>query len=55
MLLKRPPDDDVSENDIFLFNADFQDPATRIHINPVSSKDAVSGKSNLETAILIRI
>lgn len=42
VLRKIPPGKDVSEGDIFVYNADFTDPSRKVHINSIQVKVSVS-------------
>lgn len=41
MLRKQPAGRDVNDTDVFFFNADFTDPAFRVHINSIQVKETV--------------
>ena len=41
VLKKRPTGKDVNDDDVFIFNADFTDPAYRVHINSIQVKETV--------------
>ena len=45
VLKKQPPGKDVHDDDVFLFNADFTDPAFRVHINSIQVKETVCALS----------
>ncbi|KAG6890869.1 hypothetical protein C0992_012005 [Termitomyces sp. T32_za158] len=38
VLKKVPPGRDINESDVFIFNADFDDPRSKIHINSIQAK-----------------
>lgn len=41
VLKKIPPGRDINENDVFIFNADFDDPRSKVHINSIQAKVSV--------------
>lgn len=41
VLRKQPPGKDVNDVDVFFFNAEFTDPAFRVHINSIQVKETV--------------
>lgn len=45
VLKKVPPGRDINGSDIFKFNADFEDPHAKVHINSIQAKVSVSSKS----------
>jgi len=47
VLKKLPPGRDVNDDDSFRFNADFEDPRARIHINTIQAK--VSAEESVKT------
>jgi cullin 4 len=42
VLKKQPAGKEVNDDDEFIFNADFTDPAYRVHINSIQVKETVS-------------
>jgi len=41
VLKKIPPGKDVNDTDVFRFNADFDDPRAKVHINSIQAKVSV--------------
>lgn len=41
MLKKTPAGKDVNDDDVFAFNADFEDPRPKVHINSIQAKVTV--------------
>ena len=41
VLKKQPIGKDVNDDDVFIFNTDFTDPAFRVHINSIQVKETV--------------
>lgn len=51
VLKKVPAGRDVNENDEFQFNADFQDPRARVHINSIQVKETAEEHQRTESSI----
>lgn len=51
VLKKMPAGRDVNENDEFQFNADFQDPRARVHINSIQVKETAEEHQRTESSI----
>jgi cullin-4 len=47
VLKKIPPGKEVDDTDVFRYNADFEDPHPKIHINSIQAKESVSGPASI--------
>jgi len=52
VLRKVPPGRDVGDGDVFRFNADFEDPRAKVHINSIQAKVSVSSSFCLTCVIV---
>ncbi|KAI0809184.1 Cullin [Irpex lacteus] len=51
VLKKQPPGKDVNDGDVFLFNADFTDPAFRVHINSIQVKETAEETKRTQSLV----
>ena len=51
VLRKQPHGKDVNDDDVFVFNADFTDPAFRVHINSIQVKETAEEATRAQSMI----